>query len=32
MDIFQAGWVIRFTEDSVKILQDFIFNDKEYVK
>lgn len=27
-----AGWVIRFTEDSVKILQDFIFNDKEYVK
>ena len=27
-----AGWVIRFTEDSVKILQDFIFNDKEYTK
>lgn len=27
-----AGWVIRFTEDSVKILQDFIFNDKQYVK
>lgn len=27
-----AGWVIRFTDDSVKILQDFIFNDKEYIK
>lgn len=27
-----AGWVIRFTDDSVKILQDFIFNDKEFVR
>lgn len=27
-----AGWVIRFTDESVKILQDFIFNDKEYIK
>lgn len=27
-----AGWVIRFDEISVKILQDFIFDDKEYIK
>ncbi len=25
-----AGWVLRFEEDSLSILHDFIFEDKEY--